>query len=637
MRILTLPNINYFKMFSLNDQEPFLECNYTNIQNAENKCLFVHSDDCMGTYFNLFVLHYCNLNEMIYISIPICIIVIVFCFWMLSSTSNNYLSSSLTTLADRLGLSQNIAGMTLLAFGNGAPDVISAIAASSSGNDSEGFQLSLAALLGAGVVVTAFVFSLVIFFSPIEIELVPKMYLRENLFYLATLLVLGIFLADSEIVLWEAIVFFSIYFLNLAVAIGVERYIEYQQKQKRQEEELSKQELASQKTEEGKALEKIAEEIVLLIDHSESNPKKYFIKTNSLKESENPAEIIKNNKSFILKRHRTFESKSRSQASSMIDNSYNKSNQINLMEDHFYGATEISRENNDDVSENELVKMEEQEANLAVFYRIKRHYFDHHETFNQMNLVYKIFYILIEFPMNALRDLSIPAVEQDKYKKFLFCLFPVGSIIAIITFFNFWDNQSEQYIIFIIIISIAALVSIFLAFWINHNLPPGTIVYCVINFGMSIVWIWAFSNIVVDVLNFIGTLFNINPALLGLSLLAMGNSAPDTGLNVSLSKNGFGEMAISGSIAGPLFNLLLGFGISMIKQILTTSKPIQLDFYTKNNLASITAFAALTLNLVITMILAKSTKYYLTKMVGIVSMTIFVIYLAAVVTVTALE
>jgi len=36
-------------------------------------------------------------------------------------------------------------------------------------------------------------------------------------------------------------------------------------------------------------------------------------------------------------------------------------------------------------------------------------------------------------------------------------------------------------------------------------------------------------------------------------------------LNCALAKSGYGEMAIAGSIAGPLFNLMIGFGISSLK------------------------------------------------------------------------
>ena len=72
-----------------------------------------------------------------------------------------------------------------------------------------------------------------------------------------------------------------------------------------------------------------------------------------------------------------------------------------------------------------------------------------------------------------------------------------------------------------------------------------------------------------------GEIFNIPTVFLGITLLAIGNSAPgklfitqDLSLNCALAKTGYAEMGISGSIAGPLFNLLIGLGISILKMVL---------------------------------------------------------------------
>jgi Ca2+/Na+ antiporter len=40
----------------------------------------------------------------------------------------------------------------------------------------------------------------------------------------------------------------------------------------------------------------------------------------------------------------------------------------------------------------------------------------------------------------------------------------------------------------------------------------------------------------------------------------------DLSVNIALAKAGYGEMGIAGSIAGPLFNVLIGLGISLIKK-----------------------------------------------------------------------
>ena len=50
----------------------------------------------------------------------------------LGSTADNFLMPQLHYLSEMLRLSPDVAGVTLLAFGNGAPDVFSAIALATS-------------------------------------------------------------------------------------------------------------------------------------------------------------------------------------------------------------------------------------------------------------------------------------------------------------------------------------------------------------------------------------------------------------------------------------------------------------------------------------------------------------------------
>lgn len=82
---------------------------------------------------------------------------------------------------------------------------------------------------------------------------------------------------------------------------------------------------------------------------------------------------------------------------------------------------------------------------------------------------------------------------------------------------------------------------------------------------MSIVWIYMLANIIVDILVLCGMLTGINTAILGLTVLSWGNSVGDAFASMSISKKGFGEMAITGCVAGPVFNLMLGLGLITVK------------------------------------------------------------------------
>lgn len=140
------------------------ECTLENMTNKSINELCAISKNCEYDYINLNELHYCVLQGKIYFSLPIFLIIGLVCFYLLSDTANKYLSQALTNISDKLGLSQNLAGVTFLALGNGAPDVIASIVASE-GQDDEGLDVAIGALLGGGIFVSCLVFSMVILFA----------------------------------------------------------------------------------------------------------------------------------------------------------------------------------------------------------------------------------------------------------------------------------------------------------------------------------------------------------------------------------------------------------------------------------------------------------------------------------------
>lgn len=85
------------------------------------------------------------------------------------------------------------------------------------------------------------------------------------------------------------------------------------------------------------------------------------------------------------------------------------------------------------------------------------------------------------------------------------------------------------------------------------------------SFMMAIMWIYMLANIIVDGLVMYECISGISAALLGLTVLSWGNSVGDAFASIAISKKGFGEMAFTGCIAGPVFNLLLGLGLTTIR------------------------------------------------------------------------
>ena len=101
----------------------------------------------------------------------------------------------------------------------------------------------------------------------------------------------------------------------------------------------------------------------------------------------------------------------------------------------------------------------------------------------------------------------------------------------------------------------------------SHNYPPRSrctaIVFLVLGFLSSILWIYFIANELVTVLQVLGILLSIPNSVLGLTVLAWANSAPDTISIVGVAKQGYVQMAIGGVYAGRMFDTLCGLGLGL--------------------------------------------------------------------------
>ncbi|KAL2925818.1 Cation/calcium exchanger 5 [Bienertia sinuspersici] len=90
--------------------------------------------------------------------------------------------------------------------------------------------------------------------------------------------------------------------------------------------------------------------------------------------------------------------------------------------------------------------------------------------------------------------------------------------------------------------------------------PPKTdqLHVVLVAFVMSVFWI---SNVAGELLNCLaalGKILNLPPTILGLTVLAWGNSVGDLVADVAVAKAGQPALAMAGCFAGPMFNMLIG-------------------------------------------------------------------------------
>lgn len=102
-----------------------------------------------GALVNYLTMQYCFFNTVQPLGIVVLAVFVFYAFLILGNVADDYFAPTMAELADFLGVSHELAGVTFVAFGNGAPDISSSVAAITQGGDTT--KLGLGALLGAAV------------------------------------------------------------------------------------------------------------------------------------------------------------------------------------------------------------------------------------------------------------------------------------------------------------------------------------------------------------------------------------------------------------------------------------------------------------------------------------------------------
>lgn len=111
-----------------------------------------------------------------------------------------------------LNMSESLAGVTLLAFGNGSPDIFASLSHSS--GDTE---IIYSELLGAAIFVTGFIAGCIILIKPFKV--VGRAYVRDVFFFMLAVFVIDYSIHDQGYTLIEGIATIVIYILYLADVI----------------------------------------------------------------------------------------------------------------------------------------------------------------------------------------------------------------------------------------------------------------------------------------------------------------------------------------------------------------------------------------------------------------------------------
>ncbi|XP_056632586.1 sodium/potassium/calcium exchanger Nckx30C isoform X3 [Diorhabda carinulata] len=98
-----------------------------------------------------------------------------------------------------------------------------------------------------------------------------------------------------------------------------------------------------------------------------------------------------------------------------------------------------------------------------------------------------------------------------------------------------------------------------------------------VTFLGSIVWIAAYSYLMVWWANMVGDTVLIPPEVMGLTFLAAGTSIPDLITSVIVARKGFGDMAVSSSVGSNIFDVTVGLPVPWLLYGIIYGKPVEVN------------------------------------------------------------
>ncbi|KAK8138395.1 hypothetical protein PG984_001775 [Apiospora sp. TS-2023a] len=192
------------------------DCRLVHRAPAADQCAFVLRN-CMDDEAGLISylsFYYCTLGRVQPVAFVILVLWLGLLFTTIGIAASDFFSVNLSTIATVLGLSESLAGVTFLAFGNGSPDVFSTFAAMSSNSGS----MAVGELIGAAGFITAVVAGSMALVR--EFKVSKKTFVRDICFFICAVAFSVGFLRDGHLHLWECCTMIGFYIFYVIVVVS---------------------------------------------------------------------------------------------------------------------------------------------------------------------------------------------------------------------------------------------------------------------------------------------------------------------------------------------------------------------------------------------------------------------------------
>ncbi|XP_054714311.1 mitochondrial sodium/calcium exchanger protein-like [Uloborus diversus] len=532
------------------------------IHESTEKCSFyLNTPSCKDSDGKLDYMYFifCHLDpDRSWIGIAVCIIWILILFVGLGVTADDFLCPSLVVITKTLRLSQNIAGVTFLAFGNGAPDIFSSVA----GIEQERPELVIGTLFGAGIFVTSVVAGSIIVAKPFKI--MERPFLRDIIFYVCAAFWAFLRFYYEEVSLWHSIAFIALYILYILVVI-ISRII-YNRYQLKNKPKIPEIEIESPEPE-----AKRSPSVAFKPTGIEDDPEAAGVVLRRFSFRGSISGVSSKRRISSSHSHHEHVIKTLTQSVDSHPNPvYKNGHTLPPPLDSQISKTSLSS----------LLSRTGEQTILREFLLLVSPI--DIEAWSERGWLSKIFEIA-KAPVCFLLIITVPVVDYENDKNnwcrplnIIHCFTaPMFVIIAL----GEYDNNVRGFPAWAIVLLVCLALASAVFFTSSNDEPPAYhFAFGYIGFVASVMWVYLIASEIVSLLKTIGIIFKLSDAILGLTVLAWGNSIGDFISNLSVARQGYPRMGISACYGGPLLNLLLGIGIPYTIMIVKKGRPLELKY-----------------------------------------------------------
>lgn len=581
-------------------------CRQVNNVPLGSQCAWVHQycGDLEGGIMSYLTLYYCTLAHAKAVASIMLVAWLSVLFTTIGIIASDFFSSNLSTIAHSLHLSDTLAGVSVLALGNGSPDIFSTFAAVTSGSTG----LAIGELLGAASFIATAVAGAMALVAPFAIK--RDSFVRDAVFLIATLVFVSAVLITGRMHAWQCAMMIVLYVIYVTTVMLYHWWLVRSASNLQHTRSLRRANAGNDHADEearqvGETRPLLSPSSTAMGEHDQQNSQ------------DDKASVLLSGAYYSAiaswqfgATHTKRSARAYHLQPSLLGALHHQRHHESMLETRIVepsirrppSAAELANNSPNLLAPSEVLVSIRSEARHAIsillpsLQDIQSQGFWHlivNITTAPSMLVLKLTTPVVQHPNDedsTKASVTIPPGQTrdgppSPWDRWLL----IVQLLAAPQFVNvvFWlrsrNRSSPQLIhagLYILGGSIALIVLLLLTSSSTRR-PRWLPLLSAAGFVMSAFWLDTIASEVVAVLKAVGVIANISEQILGYTVFAVGNSVDDLVANIMVARDGHPVMAFAACFGGPLANILIGLGIAGLYVTIRDGTPVELDVGTQ--------------------------------------------------------